>query len=110
MPTITDLVTDLPKTYGEMTYLKKKNIDEAIRQKLRKKDVYESFIHNIYNLIVGQTNEQLQEKAGIGRHFPGGQNWPRTNRLPDDPEEDLLLKPIQTTPNPLIFPFYEAPV
>ena len=46
-----------------MTYLENNNIDEAIRQKLRKKDVYESDMHNIYNLIVGQTNEQLQEKA-----------------------------------------------
>ena len=46
-----------------MTYLEKNNIDEAIRQKLRKKDVYESDMHNIYNLIVGQTNEQLQDKA-----------------------------------------------
>ena len=89
MPTITDLVTDLPKTYGEMTYLKKKNTDEAIRQKLRKKDVYESFIHNIYNLIVGQKNEQLHEMAASDATF---QDWPRTNRLPDDPEEDLLLK------------------
>ena len=30
---------------------------------LRKNDVYESDIHKIYNLIVVQTNEQLQEKA-----------------------------------------------
>ena len=30
MPTITDLGIDLPKTDGEMTYLDKKNIDEAI--------------------------------------------------------------------------------
>ena len=37
MPTITDLVTKRPKTYGEMTYLKKKNIDEAIRKKPSKK-------------------------------------------------------------------------
>ena len=43
-----------------MTYFKKKNIDEAIRQKLRKKDVYESGMHNIYNLIVRQKNKQLQ--------------------------------------------------
>ena len=38
MPNITKLVTELPKTDCEMTYLEKKNIDEAIRQKLRKKD------------------------------------------------------------------------
>ena len=40
MHTITDLGIERPKTYGEMTYLDKKNINEAIRQKLRKKDVY----------------------------------------------------------------------
>ena len=47
MPTITELGTESPKTDGEMTYLEKKNIDEAIRQKLRKKDVYESDMHKI---------------------------------------------------------------
>ena len=39
MPTITDFDTERPKTDGEMTYPQKENIDEAIRQKLRKKDV-----------------------------------------------------------------------
>ena len=52
-----------------MTYLKKKNIDEAIRQNLRKKDVYESDMHKIYNLIVCQKNEQLQYKAGSDATF-----------------------------------------
>ena len=47
MPTITELGTERPKTDGEMAYLKKKNIDEAIRQKLRKKDVYKSDTHKI---------------------------------------------------------------
>ena len=37
MPTITELGIERPKTDGEMTYLKKKNIDEAIRQNLRKR-------------------------------------------------------------------------
>ena len=46
-----------------MNYLYKKNINEAIHQKLRNKDVYESDMHKIYNLIVVQTHEQLQEKA-----------------------------------------------
>ena len=63
MPTITDLVIKLPKTDGEMIYPEKNNIDEAIRQKLRKDDVYKSDMHNIYNLILGQTNKQLKEKA-----------------------------------------------
>ena len=48
-----------------MTYIEKNNIDEAIFQKLRKKDVYKSDMHKIYNIIVGQTNEQLQEKAAL---------------------------------------------
>ena len=39
-----------------MIYLKKNNIDEAILQKLRKKDVYKSDMYKIYNIIVGQTN------------------------------------------------------
>ena len=56
MPTITELGTERPKTDGEMTYLEKKNIDEAIRQKLRKKDVYNSDMNKIYNLIVRQKN------------------------------------------------------
>ena len=62
-PTITELGTERPKTDGEMTYLEKKNIDEAFHQKLRKKDVYKSDMHKIYNLIVGQKNEQLQVKS-----------------------------------------------
>ena len=32
MSTITELGTEHPRTDGEMTYLEKKNIDEAIRQ------------------------------------------------------------------------------
>ena len=40
MPTITDLGIERPKTDVEMTYLEKNNIDEAIYQKLRKKDLY----------------------------------------------------------------------
>ena len=52
-----------------MTYLEKKNIDEAIHQKRSKKDIYKSDMHKIYNLIVGQTNEQLQEKAASETTF-----------------------------------------
>ena len=63
MPMITYLVIERPKIDVEMTYLEKKNIDEAIHQKLRKKDFYESDMHKIYNLILGQTNEQLQDKS-----------------------------------------------
>ena len=58
MPTITDLGTEHPKIDVEMNYLKKKNIDEAIRQNLRKKDIYKSDMHKIHNLIVVQTHEQ----------------------------------------------------
>ena len=69
MPTITDMVIERQKTDGEMAYLEKKNVDEAIHQKLRKKDVYKSDMHKIYNLIVGQTNDQLQEKAASDATF-----------------------------------------
>ena len=74
MPTITELGNESPKTDGEMTYLEKKNVNEAIRQKLRKKDVYESDMHNIYNLIVVQTNEQLQEKAASDANLQAVKN------------------------------------
>ena len=46
-----------------MTYLEKKSIDEAIHLKLRKKDVYKKDTQNIYNIIVGETKEKIQEKA-----------------------------------------------
>ena len=46
-----------------MTFLESKNINEPIRHKLRIEDVYKTDIQNIYNLIVGQNNEQLQENV-----------------------------------------------
>ena len=52
-----------------MTYLLKKNIDKAIGQKLRKKGVYETEMQNIYYLIVGQTNKQIQEEAASESTF-----------------------------------------
>ena len=64
IPTIATYTgAECPNTDTYMTYLKKKNIDQAIRQKLRKKYVYDTDMNNIDNVIVGQTNEQLQEKA-----------------------------------------------
>ena len=48
---------------------KKNNIDKSILQKLRKKDFYETEIHKIYNLIVGQINDKLQEKAASDANF-----------------------------------------
>ena len=62
LTTIPDSDIERPKTDSEMNYLKNKNIDEAIRQQLRNKDVYESDMHKIYSIIVGQTNEQLKKK------------------------------------------------
>ena len=50
MPNITELGPGRPKKYGEMIYLEKKYIDKAIRQKLRKKDVYESDMHKLYTI------------------------------------------------------------
>ena len=52
-----------------MNYIEKNNTDESIRQKLGNKDVYESDMHKIYNLIMGQTNKQLQEKAQLDAIF-----------------------------------------
>ena len=69
MHTITGFGIERPKTDGQMTYLEKNNIDEAIQKRLRKKDFYESDVHNIYNIIVGRTNKQLQEKAASDATF-----------------------------------------
>ena len=44
MPNLTDLVTERPKTDAEMTYLEKKNMDESIRQNIKKKNVYKSYM------------------------------------------------------------------
>ena len=63
IPTITYLGIERPKIDGEMTYLNKNNTYGAILQNLRKKDVYESGMHQIYNLILGQTKKQLQENS-----------------------------------------------
>ena len=54
-----------PKTGVEMTYLENKSIDRDICQKLMKKDIYEKDMHNIYSLIVGQTNKQLHKKVAL---------------------------------------------
>ena len=69
MPAITELGNERPKTDGDMTYPEKNNTDEAILQRLRKKDFYESDMHKIYNMILGQTNEQLQEDAALDATF-----------------------------------------
>ena len=60
---ILDTGVEQPKMDVDMNYLKKKSIGEAISQKLGKKDVYKTYMHKIYNLIVCQTNKHLQEKA-----------------------------------------------
>ena len=54
---------DNTKTYVGTTYLKKKNIDKAISHKLSKRYVYKTDTHKIYNVILGQKNEQIQDKA-----------------------------------------------
>ena len=41
---IPDTVFRCPNTDLEMTNLEKKNIDEAILQRMRKKDLYETYI------------------------------------------------------------------
>ena len=47
LTTTPDPGIECPKIDADMTYLKKNNIDEYIRQKLRKKDVKESDMHKI---------------------------------------------------------------
>ena len=69
IPTIPYTGIECQKTDAEITCLEKNNIDEAIRQNLRKKNVYESDIHKIYNLIIGQNNEQIQDKAALDVTF-----------------------------------------
>ena len=69
MPSITDLGNEDPKIDAEMTYLDKNNIGESIRQNMRKNYVYKSDMHTIYNLILVQKNEQLQEKAASDATF-----------------------------------------
>ena len=69
MPTILDSDIDIPKTDAEMTYPEKKKINEAIRQNMRNKNVYKSDTHTIYNIIVRQTNEKLQEKVALDATF-----------------------------------------
>ena len=54
MPTIIPYTgTKRSRTYLEINYFKKKIIDKAIHQKLRKKHVYKTDMQKIYNLIVG---------------------------------------------------------
>ena len=58
---VTDTGVKCPKNVAKMTYIKNKNIYEAI-QRMRKKGEYETDIHKNYNIIVEHTNKQLQEK------------------------------------------------
>ena len=58
IPTIIpDTGVKCPNTDVEMTYLKKKNIDEDICHKTRKKCLDEINMHKIYNVIVVQTKK-----------------------------------------------------
>ena len=55
---VTDTGSKRPKTDTKMTYLKKKNTSDSIRQKLRKRDKYDTNMYKMYNLVVGKTNEK----------------------------------------------------
>ena len=66
---IPDTGADHPKTYVQMSYLKNKINGEAICQELRKEDIYGKDIHKIYNLMLGQKNKQIQEKAASDATF-----------------------------------------
>ena len=64
MPTIIpDTSAKRLKMNVEMTYLKNNIIGKAIRQKLRKKYLYKTYMHNIYNITVGHTNYKIKKKA-----------------------------------------------
>ena len=67
-------------------------------------------MHKIYKLIVGQTNNKLQEKTASDSTPPGGQDRPRNHWLPNDPKEVMLLKSIRATPHPLNMPVNEVTV
>ena len=60
---MTDTGCKRPKTDSKMAYLENKDTNEVIYKKLSKRDEYETDMNIIYNLIVGHTNEQIQEKA-----------------------------------------------
>ena len=66
---IHDTSVKRPTTDSDMTYLEKKNIDEVTRQKLRKKDVYENYMHKIYNILVYQTKDQLHDNLASKATF-----------------------------------------
>ena len=67
-----------------MTYLWNKNIDKAIHQKPSKKDVHEIYMHNIYNLIVADTNKPLQDKAAPDTTF-------QAVKIDQDPIRHLII-------------------
>ena len=98
---IMDTGTEHHKTDVEMTYLKKKNINESTRHKLRKKDVYETYMHKIYNIIVGKANEQLKEKVASDATFQAFKAGQHLIRYLVILKKDMLLESILTTPHPL---------
>ena len=64
IPTIISAtVVKRPKMEAYITHLKKKKNYTTIHKKLRKKGVYETDIHKIYNNILGHKNKQVQKKA-----------------------------------------------
>ena len=70
MPTIIPVTgTESTNTDKEMTYLENNNIDEDIRQKLRKKDMYGTEMHNIYNIIMDNKNDKLKYKVASDSTF-----------------------------------------
>ena len=85
MPTINPYKdVNLPKSDIEMTYPEKKNINEVINHKPRKKDIYETNMHNIYNLIVADTNKPLQDKAASDTTF-------QAVKIDQDPIRHLII-------------------
>ena len=62
---ISDTVVERTKLDIDMTYLEKETFDKAICQKPRKKNVCKTDMHKIYKIIVGNKNEQIQDKAAL---------------------------------------------
>ena len=92
IPTIIpDTVVKRPKTETHMTYLERNNINEAIRQKLMKKDVYETDMQKYLKYYCGSDKGAATWEEVIGRYFPGGQDRMIPYWVLDDTKEDLLL-------------------
>ena len=56
-------MSGIPRLIQIWTTYKKDNINDTICQKPRNKNLYETDMHKIYNIIVDQNNEQFQDNV-----------------------------------------------